>query len=75
MGENENEQTPVREPITVPAARYLIMNRNGVEERYIIGEYGSVTEVLDNGDEPLVPEGLERELILLRIAAALYGLD
>jgi hypothetical protein len=78
MGENDfelpdcecNACSPDPDAITVPVGLYMIKNRNGAEERYHIGEYGSVTEVL--GDQfQLVTVELDRELILLRIATAL----
>ena len=73
--------------VSVPAGDYGLQHADGYTEFYRVGEYGSVTNVtgdhvdacgpgfvhLTNEVEHPVPEGLDRELVLLRITDAMFN--
>lgn len=72
--------------VNVPAGDYGLQHTDGEIEFYRVGEYGSVVKVtgdhvlacspgfvrLLNEVEHPIPEGLDRELVLLRITDVLF---
>lgn len=87
MTENEHQTIEYYAlEVNVPAADYGMLHADGFTEFYRVGEYGSVALVtgdhvvasgpgyvrLVNEVEHPIPEGLDRELVLLRITDSLF---